>query len=292
MLPPSPTGHGPVILVGGRLGRPPRPALATRLAALVGSGPLAIVAVGSRLSDASLKAIAAPFAGPAGPGLVRVDKAHHAKEAARLAPLAEARAIVLMGPSPERVVSLLDGSPLEQVLAGAMGRRSTVLIAMGGAAAALSRVHVVESVAAIHPTAGLVAPAPGLGFLGTVALDHHFAEQHAMGRLLAMVHAAPELLGLGLDAHTALALVPGRRLEVWGEGAVTVLEAPYGAAGPPAGPQGSLLAITGVAMHVFPTGFAFDLQSGLPPIHGVSQPRVPPELRELATRLVSAPEAP
>lgn len=292
VLPPSPSGHGPVLLVGGKLGRAPRPALASRLAGLVGSGPLAVVAVGSRLSDERLKAIAAPFAGPGGAGLVRVDTQAHAREAGRLGPLAEARAIVLMGPSPEKVVSLLDGSPLEQVLHGALERRSTTLIAMGGAAAALSHVQVVESDAAIHPTAGLVKPAPGLGFLSTVALDHHFAEQHAMGRLLAMVHAAPDLLGLGLDAHTALVLVPGRRLEVWGEGAVTVLEAPDGAAGPAAGAKGSLLAITGVAMHVLPSGFAFDLQSGLPPMHGVSQPRVPPELRELATRLVSAPVAP
>lgn len=292
VLPPSPSGHGPVLLVGGRLGKAPRPALAQKLSALVGGGPLAIVAVGSRLKDERLMAIATPFAGPERPGLIRIDEAPQAREAARLAPLAEARAILLLGPSPERVVALLDGSPLEQVLHGAMERRGTALIAMGGAAAALSRVLVVESEAAIHPTAGLVHPASGLGFLGEVALDHHFAEQHAMGRLLAMVHAAPTLLGLGLDAHTALVLVPGRRLEVWGEGAVTLLEAPDGAAGPAAGPEGSLLAINGVALHVFPSGFAFDLQAGLPPMRGVPQPRVPPELRELATRLVSAPAAP
>jgi cyanophycinase len=66
--------------------------------------------------------------------------------------------------------------------------------------------------------------ASGLGLIGGVVIDSHFAERGRMGRLLGAVAQNPRILGLGIDEGTAILVQQGEHFRVFGPGAVYVVD--------------------------------------------------------------------
>jgi cyanophycinase len=114
------------------------------------------------------------------------------------------------------------------------------------------------------PSTATIRTGAGLGFVSGIVIDMHFAERGRLSRLLTVVGLFPHELGLGIDEDTA-AVVHGNTFEVIGSGAVTVVDA--GAVtslhAPPEGVEGAM-AMTGVLLHVLPSGYSFDLTSRHP----------------------------
>jgi cyanophycinase len=109
--------------------------------------------------------------------------------------------------------------------------------------------------------AGGVELGPGMEFIPGVLIDQHFEERGRLRRLLSAVAQHPHDIGLGVDENTA-AVVSGRRLEVIGTGAVTVIDAgDISYTNLSELEKDDLLAICGVKIHVLPAGHRFDLQS-------------------------------
>ena len=110
---------------------------------------------------------------------------------------------------------------------------------------------------------------PGLEFLPGVLIDMHFAERGRLNRLLSAIALYPHELGLGIDENTAI-LVEDGRFEVIGTGSVTVIDAGPAAliqvdGGPPGGSTGDgPIALSGVRLHVLPSGYAFELTERRP----------------------------
>lgn len=67
--------------------------------------------------------------------------------------------------------------------------------------------------------------AAGLGLVQHVLIDQHFSERQRLGRLLTAVAHNPGVQGIGIDEDTALVIERGVGIEIWGEGAVTVIDA-------------------------------------------------------------------
>lgn len=204
--------------------------------------------------------------------------------------IANATCIVLLASDPQALAQVIAGSTAERELHRALAEREACVVAIGGAASALSRCLVREGTSDIHPREGLISLAPGLAFLDRVVIDHHFSEKQRMGRLLSIVAQAPEYLGVGIDAHTALVLVPDRGLEVVGRATVTVLDGramSYCSLGQQA--ADAILAMGNVQLHLLPQGFTFDLEKGLPPLRGTLGPKVPQALGEVVSVLVAGP---
>lgn len=84
----------------------------------------------------------------------------------------------------------------------------------------------------------------GLGILPGVILDQHFVQRQRQNRLFGLVLAHPDLLGVGVDEGTALAVRDNRHAEVLGASKVTVVDAQ---------PRGDLL------LHLLQPGDSFDL---------------------------------
>ena len=89
----------------------------------------------------------------------------------------------------------------------------------------------------------------GMGFLKGVVIDAHFIERDRGGQLAGLVHDYPQLLGLGVDANTAL-LVRGSIGEVLGKGGGVVV---YDAR------EGQSLTDDGLLLEI---GARFDLATG------------------------------
>src|SRR6476646_10222906 len=64
----------------------------------------------------------------------------------------------------------------------------------------------------------------GLGLLEGVIIDQHFGQRARYGRLMSMVAASPNLIGIGIDEDTAIEVHDRSTFVVHGRGAVFVLD--------------------------------------------------------------------
>jgi len=103
--------------------------------------------------------------------------------------------------------------------------------------------------------------APGLGLIGNVIIDQHFAQRGRMGRLLGAVAQNPRILGFGIDEGTALIIENESRVRVLGEGAVYVVDAAGVTHSNVAdkGISGEALSIYDIKLHVLGHDDEFDL---------------------------------
>lgn len=128
-------------------------------------------------------------------------------------------------------------------------------------ASLLARHVVAEGASDIHPRAGGLSVFEGVGFFERLVIDHHYCEQHRLGRLLAIVAQQPELLGCGVEARTALVVRANQRVEVIGTGTVSVLDGRHNPEGAPVHPN-AICAMRDVAFHVLPAGYGYCLETG------------------------------
>jgi len=108
--------------------------------------------------------------------------------------------------------------------------------------------------------------APGLGLVKGVIIDQHFAERGRMGRLLGAVAQNPRVLGIGIDEGTAIVIEGDASFQVFGDGAVYVLDGTgvtHSNVAERSDP-GQALSIHDIRLHVLSHGDAFDLKSRRP----------------------------
>jgi cyanophycinase len=98
----------------------------------------------------------------------------------------------------------------------------------------------------------------GLGYLQDAIIDSHFNERGRISRLLTVFAQNSQVLGVGLDENTAIDVKPGRPFRVLGKGAVTVLDGRVGYSNAADAGDNDILALSGVTLHVLPSGYSFD----------------------------------
>lgn len=72
--------------------------------------------------------------------------------------------------------------------------------------------------------ASKVETAAGLGMLDAVVLDQHFIKRYRLNRLLSVMTASKEALGVGVDEDTALSVIDNKTAEVVGPGDVVIVD--------------------------------------------------------------------
>ncbi|HEX2172897.1 MAG TPA: cyanophycinase, partial [Dehalococcoidia bacterium] len=134
--------------------------------------------------------------------------------------------------------------------AGAAAMSETMLIAGPG-----DRSHKISA----------LGMAPGLGLIGGVVIDSHFAERGRFGRLLGAVAQNPKNLGLGIDEDTAVVVDPGHTFHVLGSGGVYVVDGTGISFSSLSEEQSEgILSIYDVRLHVLGENDCFDLASRRP----------------------------
>lgn len=106
--------------------------------------------------------------------------------------------------------------------------------------------------------AGATGTAKGLDLWPGVIVDQHFVKRQRFQRLLSAVLDRPELVGVGVDESTAVAVV-GNRCEVVGAGQVVVIDARK--AKDRKVEAGKPLAATDLRVSVYLPGMTFELTS-------------------------------
>jgi cyanophycinase len=101
----------------------------------------------------------------------------------------------------------------------------------------------------------------GFGLLPEVIVDQHFQQRERFSRLIASVVLNPAMLGFGLDERTAVEIDSHGRAEVFGKGALTVVDGSQllGASPTDSNDNDGILAFAGMRLHVLTEGWRYKL---------------------------------
>ncbi len=132
--------------------------------------------------------------------------------------------VFITGGDQMRLVSLLGGTKFSQRLRQVASETGIVLAGTSAGAAGMSTSMIVRGDATPHPHKNSVKLSPGLGFLKNIIIDQHFTERGRISRLITAVSYNPYNLGIGIDENTAIILDNEGILEVFGDGAVTIVD--------------------------------------------------------------------
>ncbi len=120
-----------------------------------------------------------------------------------------------------RLVDVLDGTPLMELVRKRHSEGITVAGTSAGAAAA-GEITIYEGNDEGYRK-GTVLHARGFGFLKGITVDTHFLQRRRISRLTQHMASGLCSYGIGLAEDTAVAITPDATLEVVGSGIVTVL---------------------------------------------------------------------
>lgn len=167
-----------------------------------------------------------------------------------------------------RISSILGGTEFHRFIQQKI-EKDLIVAGTSAGASMMSEVMVVEGDDDDAPRKCTVKMAPGMGFIKGVIIDQHFNQRGRIGRLLGAVAQNPYALGIGIDEDTAILLNDKDEIEVIGSGVITIVDGKeiehtniseqY-----PDEP----LAITGVIVHILPSGYKYGITSRKTIING------------------------
>ena len=138
--------------------------------------------------------------------------------------LAGVTGVFMTGGDQMRLVSLLGGTKISDKLRQMVRDTNIVLAGTSAGAAGMSTSMIVRGEPSSHPHKDAVRLSPGLGFLKNIIIDQHFTERGRISRLVTAVAYNPYNLGIGIDENTAIILDGHGILEVFGQGATTIVD--------------------------------------------------------------------
>jgi cyanophycinase len=186
-----------------------------------------------------------------------------------LAYLHGATGVFLTGGNQLRISTILGGTDVARAIRSV----NATGVSVGGTsagAAVLSEHMIAFGKSGSTPRAGMVSLAPGFGLTNRIVIDQHFRQRDRIGRLLAALAYNPFAVGIGLDEDTAAFIDGNDCLEVFGSGAITVVDASnleHSSMGSAA--EGDTICMTGIRLHILNQGGRFDLHTrhATPPAH-------------------------
>jgi cyanophycinase len=195
--------------------------------------------------------------------VVDVSQREDAQSEEGLEAIKTATGIFFTGGDQLHITALLGATEMDEAIRQRC-EKGTVLAGTSAGAAMMSNSMFVRGSSEISPRSGSVELGPGMDFIRGVLIDTHFSARGRMGRLMTAVAHYPQDIGLGIDEDTAI-LVEGDKFEVFGAGAVTVVDGgamtfnnlPYVG-------EGGSLALFDVRVHVVPGGCGFRLSERKP----------------------------
>ena len=192
------------------------------------------------------------------PSVVNPQSRQDASDAAAVALLDDATGVFMSGGSQLKLSQRFPGTPLGDALHRAH-ERGAVIAGTSAGASIMSQFMISMGDEGITPRQRHSQISAGLGLLGGVIIDQHFAQRSRYGRLMSMVAASPSLIGIGIDEDTAIEVLDRRVFTVHGSGAVFVLDCREAASDAPDARRGAPLMVSGAVVHSLPAGATFDL---------------------------------
>jgi cyanophycinase len=178
-----------------------------------------------------------------------------------LAQLADCQGVFMTGGNQLKLSTTLGGTPVAEAIREGNGQGLHVAGTSAGAAI-MSEHMIAFGNEGSTPRADMVTLAPGLGLLATVIVDQHFRQRDRLGRLLSALAYNPRPVGIGLDEDTAAFIGPDDALEVFGSGAITIVDASeVSFTSMDSAHRSDPVCVLGARLHVLTAGAGFHLES-------------------------------
>ncbi|MCK9510032.1 MAG: cyanophycinase [Pigmentiphaga sp.] len=221
-------GQGHLFMVGGGEDRRGAMRVLARYVELCGGPdrPIAVVTSASAIADQMWELYDSVFGelGVRHRFCVRPETAEEADDADGERQILEAGGVFMSGGSQQRLVEILNGTRLHRAMRQAFGRQGACLGGTSAGAAAMARLMLARGTREKLPDKRTARLESGLDFLRQVVIDQHFSERQRLARLLSAVAQSPDLIGVGIDEDTALIIGSNGQIEVFGAGAVTLID--------------------------------------------------------------------
>lgn len=264
MAPSRPTRQPTLFIIGGAEDRVGRAALLRRFVRLAGgrSSTLVVIPTASAFQSEVVDSYAAVFSrlGARAPEVVNPASRAQAADPVLVARLDAATGIFMSGGSQLRLSQYFVGTPLGDALHRAHAR-GAVIGGTSAGASIMSEFMISMGEEGLTPHQRTSQISHGLGLLKGVVIDQHFAQRTRYGRLMSVVAASPNLLGIGIDEDTAIQVDAGERFTVHGSGGVFLLDARAAVTDAPDARHGAPLLVSGATIHQLPAGAVFALAS-------------------------------
>lgn len=187
---------------------------------------------------------------------VRITSRAEAEDEQLAQRMARAGGIFMTGGDQKRLMAFLGGTRVDQAMRQAYADGACIAGTSAGASGMCTHM-LAEGKAELVPEKGAVRLGAGLGYITRVIIDQHFSQRHRLNRLLSVVAQSPFLLGAGIDEDTAL-MVACDRIEVVGEGTVTVVDCRQAVTNIAEVRSGAVPEMLDVRLHVLPSGSSFE----------------------------------
>jgi cyanophycinase len=203
---------------------------------------------------------------------LKVNKRSDANARSAIEMIERATGVFFTGGNQLRITMLLGGTKVDTAL-HRRNEEGLVLAGTSAGAAMMSTVMITGGKSETAFRVGLVELGPGMGYIGGVLIDQHFAERGRLRRLLLAVAQYPQEIGLGIDENTAV-ICYDQEFEVIGQGSVTVVDA--------GGltytnletlTKDDILTLCGVKIHILSEGYRFDLRNREPIVEAETETR-------------------
>jgi cyanophycinase len=259
------SARGPIVAIGGAEDKKPQCTILGEFVRLAGGAEarILVLPVASRTPLQTAGRYVDAFTGLGADEVEVLDLASRAEanDPNRVAAIDEATAVFFTGGDQFRITSLLGGTLVDDAL-HRRSREGLVLAGTSAGAAMMSSTMIVGGIPESTLRVGMVKLGPGLEFLRGVIIDQHFEERGRLRRLLSAVAQYPHEVGIGIDEDTAI-IVDGNEARVIGSGSVTVVDAGslvYTNLPDLDGNGNDVLALSGIQLHILPSGYGFNLK--------------------------------
>ncbi len=169
-----------------------------------------------------------------------------------------ATGVFITGGSQVKLAQNIVGTPVGAAVIRAY-ERGAVVAGTSAGASIMSRFMISLGEEGLTPRQRASQMSAGLGLVEDVIIDQHFDQRGRYGRLMSMVAASPNLLGMGIDENTAAEIRDGTVMSVIGAGSIFIVNARNAITDAPDARRGAPLLVSGAVVHSLPTGSTFDL---------------------------------
>src|SRR6476469_7662613 len=169
-----------------------------------------------------------------------------------------ATGVFITGGSQVKLAQNIVGTPVGAAVIRAY-ERGAVVAGTSAGASIMSRYMISLGEEGLTPKQRASQISAGLGLVEDVIIDQHFDQRGRYGRLMSMVAASPNLLGMGIDENTAAEIRDGKVMSVIGAGSIFVINARNAITDAADARRGAPLLVSGAVGHSLPTGSTFDL---------------------------------
>ena len=198
---------GHLLIIGGGEDRTEDKTILTRFVELCGGAGsrIAVLTAASSVPDKMWDIYDSAFAalGVAERQQFHIETRAEANDPALIALLDRADGIFMTGGAQARLMALIGGTGADEAMRRALWQRGACIAGTSAGASAMSAHMLVDGKVDLQPEKGGVNLAAGLGLLHGVVIDQHFSQRHRLARLLTVIAANPQLLGIGIDEDTA-----------------------------------------------------------------------------------------